>query len=141
MLAFPKPQKKVKEKTYSSIRRKTYEEVKKQVKTKPKKHKSYTPVCKYWSIFTSNLNRCYISGSDKNEADIHIHHIFGAANKHNSERRGFIIPLRADWHDTADYGIHFNKELDLKYKRQCQDYYLKHYGTMEEFIKEFGKWW
>ena len=167
-LAFPKPKKKEKPKTYSSIKRKTYEEIKRQeaekrtrkikeqavkkavksvkkTNVKPKKaikQKAYKPVCAYWSIFTTDLDRCYITGSTKSEADIHIHHVFGAANKHNSERRGFIVPLRADWHDMADYGVHGkNKELDLKLKRACQEYYLEHYGTKEEFIAEFGKWW
>ena len=118
------------------------DDVLKTKKPKKRRQKTYKPVCKYWSILTANLDRCYISGSTKPEADIHIHHIFGASNKHNSEIRGFIVPLRADWHDMADYGVHNkNKELDLRLKRACQDYYLENYGTKEEFIAEFGKWW
>ena len=27
------------------------------------------------------------------------------------------------------------------WRRKCQDYWLKHYGTREEFINVFGKWW
>lgn len=102
----------------------------------------YIPKYKYESIFTDDLSRCVITGATKNSgADIHVHHIFGASNKTNSEKYHFLIPLRADWHDMADYGIHFNRELDLKFKRMCQEYYLKHYGTKEQFISEFGKWW
>ncbi len=101
----------------------------------------YKPKYKYRSIFTDDLNTCYITGSRKDGgADIHVHHIFGGANKANSEKYGFLVPLRADWHDMADYGIHFNKELRLKFMRLCQEYYLKHYGTKDQFIKEFGKW-
>ena len=74
-------------------------------------------------------------------ADIHVHHVFGAANKAKSEKYGFIIPLRADWHDLADYGIHFDRDFDLRIKRECQDYWLANYGTREEFINVFGKWW
>jgi hypothetical protein len=106
------------------------------------RQKAYVPKYKYESIFTDDLTRCVITGSTKDSgAVIHVHHIFGASNKTNSEKYHFLIPLRADWHDMADYGIHFNKELDLKFKRMCQDYYLKHYGTKEQFISEFRKWW
>lgn len=107
--------------------------------SKPKKTKK--PSVKYESIFTKDLNTCHITGSKKPEADIHIHHIFNGANKKYSEQYHFLVPLRADWHDMASYGIHFNKELDLKYRRACQEYWLKNYGTQEEFIKIFGRWW
>lgn len=102
------------------------------------KRKPQTPKNKQWSIFTSDLNTCHITGSTDR---IHVHHIFGAANKSNSEKYGFLVPLRKDWHNMADYGIHFNKELNYKYKRACQEYWLAHYGTKEEFIEVFGKWW
>ena len=105
-------------------------------------NKSYRPKYKYFSIFTDDLDMCYISGSTKASGeDIHIHHIFGAANKKSSEKYGFILPLRADWHNMSDYGIHFDRELDVRMRRKCQDYWLKHYGTQEEFIQVFGKWW
>ncbi len=84
------------------------------------------------------MRRCYITGEHSN---VHVHHIFGAANKENSEKYGFLLPLRADWHDMADYGIHFSRKLDLKYKCKCQEYWLQHYGTEQEFIDTFGKWW
>ena len=107
---------------------------------KPKQY-VYKPSYPYASIFTTDLNRCLITGSAKPEHDIHVHHIFGAANKANSEKYHFMIPLRADWHDMADYGIHFDEELDLKYKRKCQDYWLRYYGSKEKFIEIFGQWW
>ena len=106
-----------------------------------KKSQVYKPSYPYASIFTDDLNKCYITHSDKTIADIHVHHIFGASNKANSEKYHFLVPLRADWHDMADYGVHHNRELDLKFKRKCQDYWLEHYGTKEEFIEVFGKWW
>lgn len=74
-------------------------------------------------------------------SDIHIHHIFGASNKANSEKYGFIVPLRSDYHNMSDKGVHFNRDFDLLLKRKCQDYWLQHYGTREEFIAIFGKWW
>ncbi len=94
-----------------------------------------------WSV-NDDLTKCFITGYTKaSGAAIHVHHIFGGSNKTNSEKYHFLIPLRADWHDMASYGIHFNRELELKIKRMCQDYWLIHYGTKEEFIAIFGKWW
>ena len=112
------------------------------VKTTGKKPQApYKPKYKYESIFTSDLSTCHITHTSKPYADVHVHHIFDGPNKANSEKYHFLVPLRADWHDMADYGIHFNRELDLKYKRMCQEYWLEHYGTREEFIKTFGQWW
>ena len=105
---------------------------------KPKTNKPYKPSYDYKSIFTNDLKKCYITGT---RGMVHVHHIFGASNKANSEKYHFLIPLRADWHDMADYGVHFNKELDLKFKRKCQEYWLENYGSKEEFIKIFGMWW
>lgn len=91
------------------------------------------------SIFTKNLKKCYITGNDKN---IHIHHIFGAANKTNCEEYGFIIPLTDVYHNMSDNSIHFNKNWDLEIKLKCQDYWINElHKTEEDFIKIFGKWW
>ena len=109
------------------------------VKSGVKKPYRYHPVPKqtYHSVI-HDLKSCHITGERKN---IHVHHIFGASNKGNSERYGFLVALRSDYHNMSDHGIHFDKALDLKYKRMCEDYWLKHYGTQEEFIEVFGKWW
>lgn len=104
--------------------------------------KAYRPQFKIFSIFTDDLDTCYITGDSKAAgADIHVHHIFGAARKAASEKYGFTVPLRADWHDLASYSIHQDRELDLQYKRACEEYWLANIGTKEEFINEFGKWW
>lgn len=102
------------------------------------KRKSSTPKARLTSIFSENLCRCHITGDTNN---IHIHHVFGASNRSNSEEYGFVVPLRADWHDMADYGIHFNRSLDLRYKTACEEYWIENIGTKEEFIAIFGKWW
>jgi len=104
-------------------------------KYKPKKQINKTNA---YSIFTKNLYKCHITNTCSN---VHLHHIFGAANKGNSEEYGFLVPLSAEYHNMSDKGIHYNKKLELKYKRICQDYWLENYGTKEEFIKVFGKWW
>lgn len=81
---------------------------------------------------------CFITQSTNN---LHKHHIFeGTANRKLSEEDGLWIYLRVDWHNMSNYGVHFNKELDLKIKRIAQqtwqDYYHK---TKEDFIKRYGK--
>ena len=85
------------------------------------------------------MTKCVISGEKENVVP---HHIFEGANKANSEKYGFIIPLTMQWHTLRDDSIHHNRELDLKYKRMCQEYYVSILNkTKEEFISEFGKWW
>lgn len=81
---------------------------------------------------------CYITKSTNN---LHKHHIFGGtANRKLSEEDGMWIWLRADWHNLSDYGVHFNKELDLKLKRIAQKRWQEYYHkTKEDFIKKYGK--
>lgn len=92
---------------------------------------------KRFSVFTDDLENCYITGSP----DIALHHIFGGANRNRSEKYGFILPLRPDYHNMSNYGVHMNRELDLKFKTMAQRYYEEHHGNRECFIEEFGKSW
>ena len=91
---------------------------------------------KLHSVFTDDMDHCYFTGSPYVER----HHIFGGNKaKKQSEIRGFVIPLRPDIHPN---GVHFNQRenagMDKKLKRMALDYYLEHYGTIEQFRKEFG---
>ncbi len=104
------------------------------------KNKPYKPRYKYHSIFTKDLERCYITGTRKSGVNVHIHHIFGGAKKAASEKYGFLVPLRMDWHDMSDYAVHFNKELDLRFKEDCEHFFLENVGSKEDFINEFGMW-
>lgn len=87
------------------------------------------------SVLVDDMEHCVITESP----NVAIHHVFGGSNRKLSDKYGFVIPLRPDWHNTADYGIHFNKVLDLDWKRRAQEYYEAHYGTRADFIREFGK--
>lgn len=42
-------------------------------------------------------------------------------------------------HNMSNEGVHFNKELDLKFKRMAQKDFEESHGTREDFIKEFGR--
>jgi hypothetical protein len=85
-----------------------------------------------------NSKQCYITGATDN---IHEHHIFfGSGKRKLSEKYGLKIWLRADWHNMADYGVHFDKELDLQIKQMAQRKAMQHYEwTVEDFIGIFGK--
>ncbi len=113
---------------------------------KKKSQKPYKPKYPYESIFTDDLSRCFITGYADGYVDgvyhkIHVHHIFGASNKANSEKYHFLLPLRDDYHELSPYSIHRNRDFELTIKRFCQEYWLFCYGTKEEFISVFGKWW
>lgn len=87
------------------------------------------------SVFTEDMDHCMFTGC----APVERHHIFGGANKKNSERRGFIAPLRPDLHPNGVFAGKDAKAVDLRLKTMAQEYYESHYGSREDFIKEFGK--
>ena len=78
---------------------------------------------------------CYITKSTSN---LHKHHIFGAANRKWSEKYGLWIWLREDWHDMADYGIHFNSDLREKIQQKAQQRFIEVYPDLD-FFKIFGR--
>lgn len=90
---------------------------------------------KLFSVFTDDIDHCMLTGC----APVERHHIFGAANKWRSEKYGFIAPLRPDLHPNGVFAGPSAKEVDLMLKRKAQTYYEEHYGTREDFIKEFGR--
>lgn len=59
---------------------------------------------------------CEICGTTRN---LHRHHVFGASNRKFSERHGLVMDLCLD-HHTGNKGIHFNKKMDLFYKKKYQ---------------------
>ena len=78
---------------------------------------------------------CYITGAKEG---LHLHHIYGASNRKASDKNGFVIWLRSDWHNMSEYGIHFDKEFDLKIKMECQARYEETH-TRKEFISLIGR--
>ena len=90
---------------------------------------------KLWSIFTDDMDHCMFTGSP----DIERHHVYGASNRKRSEKYGFIAPLRRDLHPNGVQAGKDAKTLDLELKQRCQRYYEEHYGSREDFIREFGR--
>jgi hypothetical protein len=83
-----------------------------------------------------NTHECYLTGAT---VELHKHHIFhGTALRKISENNGFWVWLRWDWHNGAKYGVHFNRDLDLRLKRECQEKF-EETNSREEFMKIIGK--
>jgi hypothetical protein len=63
----------------------------------------------------------------------------GGGVREKCEKYGFIAPLRPDLHPNGVFAGKDAKVVDLRLKTMAQEYYEEHYGTREEFVKEFGK--
>lgn len=80
--------------------------------------------------------RCYVCGTTYN---LHEHHIFfGTANRKQSEKHGFKVCLCGKHHNLSNEGIHFNHDLDMRLKRECQAKFEETHSR-EEFMKIIGK--
>lgn len=88
------------------------------------------------SVFTKDMDHCYFTGS----APVERHHVFGGTNRKLSEKYGFVVPLRPDLHPNGAMATWSEslKKLDDHLKAQAQKYYERHYGTREDFRREFG---
>lgn len=80
---------------------------------------------------------CFITGST---TGLHKHHCYGAGRRKAADDWGCWVWLRYDWHNGASYGAHFNRDLDIRLKQQCQERFEKLYGH-EKFMEVFGKSW
>lgn len=87
------------------------------------------------SVFTEDMDHCYFTGA----APVERHHIFGGSNRKRSEKYGFVVPLRPDLHPNGVFAGPDAKEIDTKLKTMAQEYYEEHYGTRDDFRREFGK--
>lgn len=84
---------------------------------------------------------CYVCGTTNN---LHYHHIFeGVANRKKSDEDMMGVYLCGYHHNLSNAGVHFNKTLDLKIKRQAEKIWIKTYCDEEEdgiekFISRYG---
>ena len=90
---------------------------------------------KLFSVFTEDMDHCMFTGA----APVERHHIYGGSNRKKCEKYGFIAPLRPDLHPNGIFVGPEGKSVDLRLKTMAQEYYEKHHGTREDFIKEFGR--
>lgn len=89
------------------------------------------------SILQGTEKKCYLTGRTDR---LHLHHVFGGiANRKISDKNGFVVWLIPELHNMSKDGVHFNRELDLKLKRECQAAYEASGHSREEFIKLIGR--
>lgn len=87
--------------------------------------------CKPW---VDDLQTCVVCGSPY----VEIHHVFGGYGRRKlSDKYGYIIPLCQE-HHTGNTGIHFDRILDIAWKRKAQMHW-EQTRTREDFIKVFGR--
>ena len=84
------------------------------------------------------MNHCMYTGSSEVERH-HVYSRMGGGMKSLCEKYGFTAPLRPDLHPNGTRAGKDAKAVDIELKQRCQQYYELHYGTREQFRKEFGK--
>lgn len=83
------------------------------------------------SVFTSDLEHCYLCGKNKND----LHEIFGGRNRINSIKYNFVLPLCRECHSLNQNNLFFNDY----WHRQGQIYWEENIGAREEFIEVFRR--
>lgn len=87
------------------------------------------------SIFQSR-KECWVCGTTNN---LHLHHIYyGTSNRSISDKNGFTVYLCGYHHNLSNNGVHYNKPLDLKLKRECQAKFEEEHSR-EEFMNLIGR--
>ena len=83
------------------------------------------------SVFTNDLEHCYLCGKKKND----LHEIFGGRNRLNSIKYNLVLPLCRECHSLNQNNPFFN---DYWHKRG-QEYFECNIGSRDEFIKVFRR--
>lgn len=83
-----------------------------------------------------DTKECYYTGST---TGLHKHHVFGGKkNRSKSEKYGCWVWLRHDWHNTSNYGVHFNPPLKEALQKDTQMKFESIWGH-EKFMAVFKK--
>ena len=95
---------------------------------------------KWKSILQHDREYCYIcdKAGEYNTYGLQKHHIFGGANRNNSERAGLYVALCIAHHEYGPYAVHTNREAELSLKQEAQAVYESEHSH-EEFMAVFGK--
>lgn len=83
------------------------------------------------SVFTEDLEHCYLCGKKKND----LHEVFGGRNRINSIKYNFILPLCRECHSSNQNNVIFNDY----WHKQGQLYWEENIGSREEFVKVFRR--
>lgn len=81
------------------------------------------------------MDHCIYTG----QYGVERHHVYShtSAERRLCEGYGFVAPLRPDLHPNGVHRGGHAQEVDQDLKDRCREYYLKHYGTEEDFNREF----
>ena len=82
----------------------------------------------------SDKKECFVCGRS---GALHLHHVFGGANRKKSDIYGCWCWLCPE-HHTGNNGVHFKRELDLKLKKECQSIWERSHSR-DEWFRKFGK--
>lgn len=88
------------------------------------------------SVMTTDKEHCFLCG--RYICTPEWHHIFGGANRKNSEAYGLVVPLCHCCHNEPPDGVHFNRERMDMLKAQGQRKF-ESIASHEEFMKIFGE--
>ncbi len=91
---------------------------------------------RYRSIMQDDTDRCYMSG--RTDA-LEWHHVFGGANKGNSEKYGLMVRLNHHYHNEPPMGAHHNKEAMKRLRREAQECFEETHGDRDDFLRIFGR--
>lgn len=83
------------------------------------------------SVFTEDLEHCYLCDKKKND----LHEIFSGRNRINSIKFNLVLPLCRKCHSLNQNNPFFNDY----WHRHGQLYWEEHIGSREEFIKVFRR--
>lgn len=111
---------------YKEYKKKEYKPIKKRTSKQAKLERDR------FSIFTDNLNVCYICKNKKDD----LHEIFMGAKRLISIRYGLVLPLCRLHH----LEMHNDAETRLKWLKLGQKKAMKHYDwDIDKFIEIFGR--
>lgn len=88
------------------------------------------------SIIQKDMSRCYVCGC---ATGLETHEVFfGSADRQKSIKWHLYVRLCGHHHNKSNDGVHFNRELDLRLKKDGQKAFEALYGH-EKFMQVFGK--
>ena len=83
------------------------------------------------SVFTDDLEHCYLCGNRKDD----LHELLGGRNRLNCIKLGYIIPVCRLCHSR----IQEDNEFKMYWAKKVQLHYEKNIGTREQFIRIFRR--
>lgn len=80
----------------------------------------------------SDEKECFVCKTTQN---LHRHHVYAGANRKISEQYGCWVYLCMYHHNGSKHGVHYDRELDLKLRRECQIAFEEKYGEQTYWEK------